>query len=119
MHRIFNYPKKKYCISKYRDGEAEHYLEDIIITQFKTYDFFTQVFKEKYSKFKFRHINHSIFTIPTFPILMVKQYNFKFQEDNNQNYFKLNHAIENQWMRLKVKNSSLILTFKLEIFLTF
>ena len=42
---------------------------------------------------------------------MVKQYNLKFQEDNNQNYFKLNHAIENQWMRLKVKtNSPLILT---------
>ena len=34
---------------------------------------------------------------------MVKQYNLKFQEDNNQNYFKLNHAIENQWMRLNVK----------------
>ena len=77
----------------------------IIITQFKTYDFFPQVFKEKYSKLKFRHINHSIFTIPTFHILMVKQYNLKFQEDKdkNQNYFKLNHAIENQWMRLKFK----------------
>ena len=34
---------------------------------------------------------------------MVKQYNLKFQEHNNQNYFKLSHAIENQWMRLKVK----------------
>lgn len=34
---------------------------------------------------------------------MVKQYNLNFQEDNNQYYFKLNHAIENQWMGLKVK----------------
>ena len=24
----FQLSKKKYCISKYRDGEAEHYLED-------------------------------------------------------------------------------------------
>ena len=30
---------------------------------------------------------------------MVKQYNLKFQGDNNQNYFKLNHAIENQCNR--------------------